>query len=168
MLEDDSQNGPDHVDATRSLAYVISPYAKRKTLVSSNYNTVSMLRTMEDLLGIGYLGINDANTQPMSDAFTKNPDFTPYTAIVPGNLCQAPVDTNLVPACLDPDVVKTTAMPILRDKQWWAQATKDFYFDVEDKLDSEAFNRVLWAGIKGDDVPYPTARSHADLRQNRS
>lgn len=119
IIEDDSQNGPDHVDSHRSLAYVISPYTKRRALVSTNYNTVSMLRTMEDLLGIGYLGINDANAEPMSDAFTTKPDLTPYTAIVPGNLCAAPVDPNLVPACKDQNVQKTAVMPILRDKTWW-------------------------------------------------
>ena len=166
VIEDDSQDGPDHVDSHRSLAYIISPYTKRGTLVSSNYNTTSILRTMEDLLGIGYLGLNDANAEPMSDAFTKTPDFTPYTAIVPGNLCAAPVDANLVPACNDPNVTKTAAIPSLHNKQWWAQATQDFNFEVEDKVDPEKFNRVLWAGIKGDS--YPTERSHADLRQNRS
>ncbi|MDZ8108573.1 MAG: beta-propeller fold lactonase family protein [Nostoc sp. DedQUE12a] len=168
ILEDDCQNGPDHVDSHRSVAYIISPYTKRKTLISTNYNTVSVVRTMEDLLGIGYLGINDANAKPMSDAFTREPDFTPYTAVLPGNLCAAPVDPNLVPACKNSNVQKTTAVSSLHDKQWWAQATKDFYFEVEDKLDPEEFNRVLWSGIKGDNVPYPTERSHADLRQNRA
>ena len=168
ILEDDCQNGPDHVDSHRSIAYIISPYTKRKVLISTNYNTVSIIRTMEDLLGIGYLGMNDANAKPMSDAFTREPDFTPYTAVVPGNLCTAPVDPNLVPACQDPNVPKTAAIPSLHDKQWWAQATKDFYFEVEDKVDADAFNRVLWSGIKGDNVPYPTERSHADLRQNRA
>ncbi|MCL6753092.1 beta-propeller fold lactonase family protein [Nostoc sp. CCCryo 231-06] len=168
ILEDDCQNGPDHVDSHRSVAYIISPYTKRKTLISTNYNTVSVIRTMEDLLGIGYLGMNDANAKPMSDAFTRDPDFTPYTAVVPGNLCTTAVDPNLVPACKDPNVQKTAAVPSLHNQQWWAQATKDFYFEVEDKLDAEEFNRVLWAGIKGDNVPYPTERSHADLRQNRA
>lgn len=168
VVEDDAQNGPDHVDAHRSLAYIISPYTKRNALVSTNYNTVSLVRTIEDLLGIGYLGINDANAEPMSDAFTRTPNFTPYTSVVPGNLCAAPVDPNLVPACNDPNAVKTAAIPSLHDKQWWAAATKQFNFEVEDKLDSEAFNRILWAGVKGDSVPYPTERSHADLRQNRA
>ncbi len=168
VVEDDAQNGPDHIDAHRSLAYIISPYTKRGALVSTNYNTVNFLRTMEDLLGIGYLGITDANAQPMSDAFIRNPDFTPYTAIVPGNLCAPPVDPNLVPACNDPNAVKTAGFPSLRDKQWWAKATKDFYFEVEDKLDSEAFNHILWAGIKGDNVPYPMERTRKDLRQNRA
>ncbi|MBG1265445.1 hypothetical protein F8S12_02905 [Nostoc sp. WHI] len=167
VLEDDAQDGPDHVDASRSLGYVISPYTKRKTLVSNNYNTVTMIRTMEDLLNIGYLGMNDANAQPMSDVFTRNPNFTPYNAIVPGNLCKAPVDSKLVPACQNPNVVKTAAIPSQHDQQWWVQATKDFYFEVEDKLDTDAFNHVLWAGVKGDRVPYPTDRNNADLRQHR-
>jgi YVTN family beta-propeller protein len=168
VVEDDAQDGPDHIDAHRSLAYIISPYTKRGALVGTNYNTVSLIRTMEDILGIGYLGLNDANAEPMSDAFTREPNFKPYTAIVPGSLCQAPVDENLVPACKDPSAVKTAAIPLLHDKQWWAQASKDFFFEVEDKLDSDAFNRILWAGIKGDRVPYPKERSRANLRQNRA
>ncbi|GAX45500.1 YVTN beta-propeller repeat-containing protein [Tolypothrix sp. NIES-4075] len=168
IIEDDSQNGPDHVDSHRSLAYIISPYIRRRALVSTNYNTVSMLRTMEDLLGISYLSINDANAEPMSDAFTRRPDFTPYTAVVPSNLCVAPVDPNLVPACKDQNVKKTAAMPILRNKTWWAEITKDFNFRGEDKLDPEEFNEILWAGIKGDNIPYPEERSRANLRQNRA
>ncbi|MEC4882908.1 MAG: beta-propeller fold lactonase family protein [Scytonema sp. PMC 1070.18] len=168
VVEDDSQNGPDHVDGHRSVAYIISPYTKRKVLVSTNYTTVSMLRTIEDLLGIDYLGLNDANAAPMSDAFTRQPDFTPYTAVVPGNLCREPVDPNLVPACKDPNAQKTAAVPLLHNKKWWAQATKDFFFGVEDKLDPGKFNRVLWAGIKGDNEPYPPNRSYADLRPNRT
>ncbi|MBD6614388.1 beta-propeller fold lactonase family protein [Komarekiella sp. 'clone 1'] len=168
VLEDDCQNGPDHVDSHRSIAYIISPYTKRNAVVSTNYNTVSVLRTMEDLLNIGYLGMNDANAKPMSDAFTREPDFTPYTAVVPGNLCAEPVDPKLVPACQDKNVEKSAIVPSLHNKQWWAQATKDFYFEVEDKLDADKFNRVLWAGIKGDTAPYPNERSHVNLSQNRA
>ncbi|WP_373527859.1 beta-propeller fold lactonase family protein [Nostoc sp.] len=168
IVEDDCQNGPDHVDSHRSVAYIISPYTKRNVVVSTNYNTVNLIRTMEDFLNIGYLGINDANAKPMSDAFTREPNFTPYKAVVPGNLCAAPVDPKLVPACQDKNVEKTAAIASLRNEQWWAQATKDFNFEVEDKVDPEKFNRVLWAGVKGDNVPYPTERNHANLRQNRA
>lgn len=168
IVEDDCQNGPDHVDSHRSVVYIISPYTKRNVVVSTNYNTVSLIRTMEDLLNIGYLGINDANAKPMSDTFTREPNFTSYKAVVPGNLCGEPVDPKLVPACQDKNVEKTAAIPSLRNNQWWAQATQDFNFEVEDKLDPEKFNRVLWAGIQGDKVPYPRERSHADLRQNRA
>ncbi|MEC4816414.1 MAG: beta-propeller fold lactonase family protein [Scytonema sp. PMC 1069.18] len=167
VVEDDAQDGPDHVDAHRSLAYIISPYTQTGQLISTRYTTVNIIRTIEDLLGIDYLGITDANARPMSDAFTTKANLTPYTAIVPGNLCQSPVDPNLVPACQNPDVMKSAAMPISHDKNWWAKATANFYFDGIDKLDAEAFNRVLWTGIKGDEVPYPTARNGRDLRHNR-
>lgn len=166
IVEDDSQNGPDHVDSHRSIGYIISPYAKRRVVVSTNYNTVSMIRTIEDLLGIGYLGITDANAEAMSDAFTQTPDLTPYTAILPGNLCAAPVDPNFIPACKDPNAVNTPVIPSLHDGQWWADKTKDFDYSQEDKVDPDEFNPLLWAGIKGDDVPYPK-RSGADLSQNR-
>lgn len=168
IIEDDSQDGPDHIDGHRSVAYVISPYTKRRSLISTNYNTVNILRTIEDLLGTGYMGINDANARPMSDVFTRQADPTPYQAVVPGILCKPPVDPNLVPACKDSKARKTAAVKPLHDATWWASATKDFFFGVEDKLDEEAFNRVLWTGVKGDEVPYPTERNGADLRQNRA
>ncbi len=168
VVEDDSQDGPDHVDPHRSMAYIISPYTRRGALVSTNYNTVSLIRTMEDILGIGYLGITDANAEAMSDAFTQNPDFTPYTAVVPGNLCAAPVDPNLVPDCGNPQVIKTAAVPILKNVAWWKDKTKDFFFGKEDSLDAQKFNRIVWAGIRGEKTPYPEKRSRLDLRQNRT
>ncbi len=167
IVEDDSQNGPDHIDGHRSLAYVISPYTKRGELITTNYNTVSMLRTIEDLLGIDHLGINDANAEPMSGVFTKQPDNSPYQAVIPGNLCKAPVSPDLVPDCKNPNVPITVAMNSKHDGEWWAIATKGFNFKVEDKVDPAAFNRIVWAGIKGEDTPYPEARSGLDLRNNR-
>jgi DNA-binding beta-propeller fold protein YncE len=171
VIEDDAQNGPDHVDAFRTLAYIISPYTRRGgELISTNYNTVNMIRTMEDVLGIEYLGINDANALPMSDAFTKSPDLTPYTAILPGNLCEDPVDTDLLgiaAACNDSSIPKTASVKSRHNASWWAEAFKDFDFEELDNLDSEAFNLVLWAGIKGEHIPYPVHRSGADLRKNR-
>jgi YVTN family beta-propeller protein len=167
IIEDDCQNGPDHVDGHRSIAYILSPYTKRKALVSTNYNTVNILRTIEDLLGIEYLGVNDANAQPMADVFTREPDYATYQAVIPGNLCQAPVDPNLVPECKTASVPRTSAIALKHDINWWAAATKGFFFGVEDKVDPEAFNRVLWSGIKGDDVSYPTERKGLNLRQNR-
>ncbi len=167
VLEDDAQDGPDHVDAHRSLGYVISPYTRTGQLISTRYTTVNIIRTIADVLGMDYLGITDANALPMSDAFTTAPSLTPYTAIVPGNLCQSPVDPDLVPACQNPEAVKSAAVPILHNNKWWAKATANFDFEGVDKLNAEAFNRVLWSGIKGDGVPYPTQRDRTDLRQNR-
>jgi YVTN family beta-propeller protein len=167
ILEDDAQSGGDHVDAHRSLGYVISPYSKRGVTIPTNYNTVNVLRTIEDLLDIDHLNQSDANAAPMADVFKHTPDFTPYNAIIPGSLCAAPVDPNLVPDCK-----KSASMTIspkaveLHDADWWAERLKDFDFHDADRIDAEAFNRILWEGIMGD-VPYPTVRSGRDLRRNR-
>ncbi|MCP5426145.1 MAG: beta-propeller fold lactonase family protein [Gammaproteobacteria bacterium] len=175
VIEDDAQNGPDHVDAQRTIGYVISPYTRgHGNVISSNYNTVSMIRTMVDLLGIDYLGINDANAAPMADAFApKNPDLSPYIAILPGILCQAPVESDYLLGadnrCGSSDALQTTRLQLRHDNRWWAEAMADFDFEEIDHLSNpEAFNRILWEGIRGDDVPYPTVRHGRDLRQNRT
>src|SRR5919109_2887162 len=98
IVEDDSLDGPDHVDAHRSPAYVISPYTKRKTVVSTFYNHASVVRTICDILDLEHLSLNDANTPAMDEVFTKEPDFTPYDHFIPGNLLQPPVDPTLVTA----------------------------------------------------------------------
>ncbi len=69
IIEDDAQNGADHVDARRSLAFIVGPYVKHHALVSTRYTTVSLLRTIEDVLGLEPLGLNDALALPMTDAF---------------------------------------------------------------------------------------------------
>ena len=74
---------------------MISAYTKRKTVVHTFYNTMNILRTIEDLLGINHLGLADANPGPMSDVFMTKPDLTPYAAVIPGILCQAPVSSEL-------------------------------------------------------------------------
>lgn len=168
ILEDDAQNGSDHVDSHRSFAYVISPYSRRGVTISTNYNTVNMLRTIEDVMGINHLNFRDADAAPMTDLFTLKPDFTPYSAVVPGDLCVAPVDPNLVPACQSPTATITPAVPQLHDAAWWAAKTKGFDFSDADRIDANAFNHILWQGTLGDDIPYPTERSRQDLRQNRA
>ena len=167
IVEDDAQNGGDHMDAHRSLAYVISPYSRRGVTIPTNYNTVNMLRTIEDLLGIDHLNLSDANAAPMSDVFTRTPDLTSYSAIIPGSLCAAPVDPNLVPECKSTSAKMSPRLPELHDAAWWAEALKPFDFHDADRIDIEAFNRVLWKGTMGE-VPYPTTRSGLDLRKNRA
>jgi YVTN family beta-propeller protein len=163
VVEDDAQDGPDHVDAHRSPGYVISAYTKRNTVVHKFYNTISMLRTMEDFLGMRHLGMNDANAEPMSDVFNTEADLTPYTPVIPGSLCQAPVSPDLIPECSDPSVLRTKATPTLHDGAWWAKETKQFNFRRPDGLDASAFNHLLWRGIKGENKPYP---AHANAPRN--
>jgi YVTN family beta-propeller protein len=80
VIEDDAQNGPDHVDAHRTMGLVISPYVKRKSLDSTQYTTVSMLRTIELILGLEPLSQFDAAARPMFAAFTDTLDAAPYVA----------------------------------------------------------------------------------------
>jgi len=164
--EDDAQSGGDHVDAHRSIGYAISAYSKGGATISTNYNTVNVLRTIEDILGIDHLNQSDANAAPMDNVFTRVPDFTPYSAIIPGDLCAPPVDPNLVPACKNANAKITPKLTELHEAAWWAERTKDFNFHDADRVDADTFNRLLWRGIMGD-LPYPTTRSGLDLRRNR-
>src|SRR4029077_3422232 len=79
VIEDDAQNGPDHVDAHRTVGLVISPYTKRKYLDSAQYSTVGMIRTMELILGLPPLSQYDAAARPLFEAFTDRADLAAYT-----------------------------------------------------------------------------------------
>lgn len=156
VVEDDAQDGPDHVDAHRSTAFVVSPYTQSGAVVHTNYNSTNVVRTIEDILGVNYLGLNDANARPMSDVFMWQPNLTPYIAPIPGILCLPPVDPTLVPECKDPAGRPiTAAVKPLHDGAWWNQATKGLNFNHPDMVNADLFNRILWRGIMGDKKPYP-------------
>src|SRR4029077_1546553 len=86
VIEDDAQNGPDHVDAHRSIAFVAGPYVKQRALISKRFNTVTLLRTMEEVLGIKPLGLNDALQPPMAEIFSTQQAAWTYKARVPAIL----------------------------------------------------------------------------------
>jgi YVTN family beta-propeller protein len=162
VLEDDAQDGPDHVDGHRSTGYVVGPYVKHGKVVSTRYATINMLRTIEDILGLEHLSLHDAGVRPMTDVFeiTKGPNWT-YKAVASHLLLatQLPIEKRASPA--------TAPNPRpLHGADWWAQKTKGFTFVKEDLNDASAYNRVLWEGTMGE-VPYPTKRSGRDLRKNR-
>ncbi|HEV2299883.1 MAG TPA: beta-propeller fold lactonase family protein [Candidatus Acidoferrales bacterium] len=171
IVEDDAQNGPDHVDAHRSPAFIIGAYVKQGAVVSTHYTTVNMLRTIEDVLGIGPMGINDDVVEPMADVFTTELKPWTYTAIVPDVLrtTKLPVPGNPSSssgASIGARPSPASALP-RHDAAYWAAKTRGFDFSVEDKIDSAKFNRILWQGLVGKDVPYPTVRDGRDLRRNR-
>src|SRR6185436_16569594 len=83
IIEDDAQDGSDHVDARRTIGMVISPYVKRKSLDSTFYTTSSMLRTIELLLGLQPMSQFDAAATPMYACLGDAPDLTPYTHVTP-------------------------------------------------------------------------------------
>ena len=136
VIEDDAQNGPDHVDAHRTVALAISPYTRRGILDSTFYNTTSILRTIELLLGLDPMSPFDATATPMYKAFGSKADITPYTAIKPAT----DIDAKNPPK---------TALLKLQGK---------IDFSAPDRMDvagEQRLNRVLWHSIKGLRTPYP-------------
>ncbi|MFZ0212887.1 MAG: bifunctional YncE family protein/alkaline phosphatase family protein [Candidatus Acidiferrales bacterium] len=167
IVEDDAQNGEDHVDAHRSVALIAGAYVKQGGVVSTHYTTVNMLRTIEDILGMGPMGINDNVLEPMADVFTTEAKPWTYTAVVPEILrsTQLPVSTAAAGAASS---AKDAAYAKPRhDAAYWAAKTKGMDFSVEDRVNPAKFNRIVWYGLMGDDVPYPTERDGRDLRENR-
>jgi YVTN family beta-propeller protein len=146
--EDDSQSGPDHVSTRRSPAFVIGPYVKRGFVDHTRYTTDSLLRTIEVILGIEPLGMNDANAAPMTAAFARVPNDAPYEPIVPGSLCAPPVSRDLLGAtCYSPALKKTAARPPRRSVAWWSAMTAGMDFSHPDALDTARFNAILTRGI---------------------
>jgi hypothetical protein len=165
-IEDDAQDGPDHVDAHRSIAFVIGPYVKQGAVVSQRYNTVSMLRTIEEILGMQALGLNDAVQPPMSDLFSPGQSSWSYTSRVPAVLRKTQLP---LPAETPSEKTRASANAArpARDAAYWAEKTQGYDFSSEDKIDSAAFNQVLWNGLKGEDQPYPSDRDGRDLSRDR-
>jgi len=133
-------------------------------VVSRYFTTVSLLRTIEEVLGLQPLGLNDAFDAPMAEIFSAQQSAWSYKAKVPATLrtTQLPLP---VPAA-DEKAGSDHANPA-HDAAYWAAVTQDFNFSEEDKLDSERFNLVLWNGLRGEGQPYPSERSGLDLRQGR-
>lgn len=139
VLEDDAQNGPDHVDAHRSPAMVISPYIKRNQVVSTMYSTSGFLRTMELILGLPPMSQYDAAATPLYDCFTSTPDFTPY------------IHKN---ANVDLDIRNTAT----NESQ---KLSETFRLDKEDEAPDLALNQVIWKSVKGEDSVMPAPRRSA-------
>ena len=158
IIEDDPQDGADHVSGDRSVGFVIGPYVKQGAVVSDHYATTNMLRTIEDILGIEKLGVHDAGVLPMTNAFDKNAARWTYTA-TPAQILY----TSTLPLP-NRDDVNVAALPHpTHNAAWWEEKTKGMDFSQEDRVDPKRFNRVLWEGLMGD-KPYPTTRSGSDLR----
>ena len=140
-IEDDPQDGWDHVSGYRTTAYCISPYAKRGQVVSTQYNTTSIIRTVEQILGLPPMNQFDASATPMFDCMTDAPDFSPFEA-VPNKV---PLDQ------MNPDP-KAIRDPVLRDD---AIRSASLNFGEVDKAPEDVLNRILWRSQKGNEIPYP-------------
>jgi DNA-binding beta-propeller fold protein YncE len=156
VTEDDVQDGPDHVDSHRGTAYVVGPYVKQGVVVSTRYNQVNALRTIEDILGTQHINLNTAFQPPMEDAFDirSSGEWT-YTAEASTVLAT----TTLALAEQDKGV-KFAAGPNLKpahDAAYWDRVTAGFDFSQADQVPPAQFNRVLWTGMMGN-KPYPAFR----------
>lgn len=139
VTEDDSQGGWDHVSAFRTVGMVISPYSRLNTTNNSFYTQPSMVRTIEQILGIPPMNIQDAIAQPMADCFGVEPDLTPYKAL-PNNI---PIDE------MNPQLTTISGKAL-----YYARKSQLPEFDGVDSGNDDLLNRILWFSAKGS-VPYP-------------
>lgn len=147
IVEDDSQDGADHVDSHRTVALVAGPYVKQGTLVHTQYNTLEFLRTMEEVLGLPPMNLNDALAKPMADIFNTTAHNWSFAATPSAYLYNTSLP--LPPKSASLRVPKPT-----HDAKYWAQVTKGMDFSDADLVVPAVYNRILWKGIMGD-KPYP-------------
>lgn len=144
VLEDDAQNGPDHVDAHRSPVYVAGGLVKRHYVDHTMYSTTSVLRTMELILGIGPMSQYDAAARPMWRCFNTTPDATPFQAL--------------------PESVDLTEKNMAVNE--WSKKSATIDLTREDRVPDNLFNEILWKGIKGD-VPLPAPSRAAFVKGSK-
>jgi hypothetical protein len=132
-VEDDAQNGPDHVDAHRSTAYIAGGYVKQGFVDHTSYSTTSLLRTIELILGLPPMSQYDAAATPLWRCFNNNSDHPPF---------------NVRPA-----MVRLDEKNLAENK--WQKLSETFNFAIEDRVNDADFNEVIWRAVKGLDSPCP-------------
>lgn len=142
IVEDDAQSGPDHVDAHRTEALVVSPWCRRHAVDSTPYTTCSMLRTIELVLGLQPMSQFDSAATPMRASFQARLDLAPWSAL------PAQVDIG----ARNPGGTEA------------ARVSATFDFSHEDAVDDQAFNRVIWAAVRGPDSVMPAPVHAAFVR----
>jgi YVTN family beta-propeller protein len=140
-IEDDPQDGWDHVSGYRTTAYIASPYTRRRAVVSTQYNQTSLLRTLELMLGLPPMNQLDATATPLSDCFVDQPDYTPFKAVANN----VPLDQ------MNPEPKKVSD-PLLRKH---AVASAQLPLDQADRCPEDLLNRILWHAMKGSRAAYP-------------
>lgn len=143
VVEDDAQNGVDHVDGHRTVALAVSPYTKRGSVDSTFYSHQSILKTIELILGLPTMSLFDLIANDMRASFTSTPDLTPYEAVRPE---QSLFDLNPQASAL-----RGPARQAARD-------SARMRWDVPDAVPSDRLNRILWHTVRGWNTPYPAVR----------
>lgn len=145
ITEDDAQDGVDHIDGHRTTGYVVGPYVKRNTVDSTYYNQLSIIHTIEQILGLPPMNQHDLVTPPMRDVFTNTPNYTPYTHL-PNNI---PLNQ------LTKQQTADTATKKLQ-VAWQKESAKMFARPQKaDSADPNVLNHAIWYATKGFTTPYP-------------
>ncbi|NVM66060.1 YVTN family beta-propeller protein [Mucilaginibacter sp. SG538B] len=139
ILEDDAQNGPDHIDAHRSPVFVAGPYVKRNAVIHGMYSTSGVLRTIELILGLPPMSQYDAAAMPLFDCFTSKPDLTPYTA---------------KPAQVDLEQRNIAVNESSKRSELFNFAREDAAPDID-------LNEVVWKYVKGEASVMPAPKRSA-------
>jgi len=150
IIEDDSQDGADHVDSHRATTYFVGPYVKQHAVVSTRYSQPNVLRTIEDILGTEHINLNTYYARPMADVFDASSSRKWTFDAVASTLLK------LTTLGLDPSKVEFAAGPDLKpthDAKYWADKTRGFDFSEEDRVPAELYNKILWEGLKGTPAP---------------
>jgi hypothetical protein len=142
VVEDDAQNGSDHVDAHRTVALAISPYTRRAMVDSTPYTTCSMLHAIERILNLAPMSQFDAAAPPMRASFSDRPNLDPYVAR---------------PANVDLDERNSLLAPL-------ADLSRQLDFSKEDAADEQTLNRAVWAAMRGPGSPMPAPVHAAFVR----
>jgi hypothetical protein len=154
-IEDDAWDGAVHVDAHRTVCLFAGPYVRQHTVVSTRYTTVSVVKTIDEILGIGPIGLNDALAAAMSEVFDPSQENWSYQAIVP-------------------DVLRSTQLPLPQAAHasvaypkhsvaYWTKVMAGQDFSGPDRVNPMTFYRALWRGLKGDE-PYPATNRSGMLK----
>jgi len=147
VVEDDPQNGLDHVDGHRTVALAISPYTRRHFVDRTNYNQTGMVKTVELMLGLPPMNQMDLSATPMRNCFQGQPDLTPYKVVQ----AQIALDEMNLP------VEKLTGKAL-----YWAKKSLALNLEKADQADEDTFNRILWHSVRGYDTPYPAEYAGGD------
>ena len=167
IIEDDSQDGADHVDSHRTTTYFAGPYVKKHAVVSTRYSQPNVLRTIEDILGTEHINLNTYYARPMADVFDTGSSGKWTFKAVASTLLTPILTKPIAPIAqggglgFDPNKVVFAKGPILQpthDAQYWAAKTRGFDFSGEDRVPKELYNKILWEGIKGTKAPVATTR----------
>ena len=142
IIEDDAQNGPDHVDAHRTTAYVAGPFVKRGFVDHTMYSTSSMLRTIELILGLPPMSQYDAAATPMWNSFTATPGLKPFKS---------------VPANIDLNEKN-------KSNNATARLSETFDFSKEDRIPDLVFSEVIWKAVRGEASQMPAPRRSAFVK----